>query len=296
MIDRNQNIYLHPLKRFSTTGITADVLRLDLLHPVVSGNKWFKLRYYLQAAREKGAGTIATFGGAYSNHIVATAFAAREQGFNSIGFIRGEEPAQLSHTLQDARSFGMELVFLSRELYRQPDDVMSIYNKPGWLWVPEGGSGKTGADGAAGILDTIKKDDYSHIICAAGTGTTMAGLVKAAAAGQQVTGISVLKGYEAMADTVRDMLDEHEKQNAFEIIHDYHFGGYARYPESLLTFMRDLWENEKVPTDIVYTAKMFYGAYDLAQKEQFPAGSRLLLIHTGGLQGNGSLPAGTLPF
>ncbi|SKA07084.1 1-aminocyclopropane-1-carboxylate deaminase/D-cysteine desulfhydrase [Sediminibacterium ginsengisoli] len=296
MIVRNQNICLHPLKHFPATGITADVLRLDELHPVVSGNKWFKLQYYLEEALNSGADTIATFGGAYSNHIVATAFAAREQGLKTVGFIRGEEPPQLSHTLRDAKAFGMELVFLSREKYREPANVMTLYGKPGWLWVPEGGSGKTGADGAAGILDTVNKDLYSHIICAAGTGTTVAGLVKAASERQLVTGISVLKGYDEMPEAVKSMLNENEKQKPFKIIHEYHFGGYARCPETLLAFMRELWETETIPTDIVYTAKMFFGVCDLARKGEFPEGSRLLLIHTGGLQGNGSLPAGTLPF
>lgn len=291
-----QNIRLEPLPGFSNEGIGVSILRLDLLHPVVSGNKWFKLQYYLQEALAAGKTTIASFGGAYSNHIVAMAYTAKQTGLKSIGYIRGEMNKKLTPTLSDAKEFGMELVFTDRAGYRDKNTIIHQNNQPGIFWIMEGGYGVPGANGAAGILKIVETGDYTGIICAVGTGTMMAGLIKAARPDQRVTGISVLKNHFELENEVRALLTGAEKESRFSIHHDYHFGGYAKYSEELIEFMNLTWQDTGVPTDIVYTAKLLFAARDLIRKEYFAPGSRLLIIHSGGLQGNRSLPPGILPF
>lgn len=274
----------------------ADILRLDRVHPVVSGNKWFKLRYYLETAAAQSKSTLASFGGAYSNHLVALAFAGQASGFKTIGLIRGDADVPLSHTLVQARSYGMEFIFTDRAAYRNKEQLMQIHDRPGLLWIPEGGYGPEGARGASEILKLADTSGYTHILCAVGTGTMMAGLVKAAAPDQEVIGISVLKGNLSLHSELDVLLDHHDRQKKYTILHDYHFGGYGKHPEVLLQFMRYTWQKEQLPTDIVYTSKLLYAAKELVAAGYFPAGSRLLLIHSGGLQGNGSLPPNTLPF
>ncbi|HEX8356222.1 MAG TPA: pyridoxal-phosphate dependent enzyme, partial [Segetibacter sp.] len=174
--------------------LTLDVLRLDELHPIISGNKWFKLQYYLHEALELQKQTVATFGGAWSNHIIATAFACKEAGLRSLGIIRGEEPKQLSPTLQYAMDYGMKLHFVSRERYRNKQAVKAGISDTDHYWIDEGGFGLTGAKGASEILQLVNSSTYSHIICAVGTGTMLAGLLIAANEGQQLIGISSMKG------------------------------------------------------------------------------------------------------
>ncbi|HEX6915727.1 MAG TPA: pyridoxal-phosphate dependent enzyme [Chitinophagaceae bacterium] len=275
--------------------IHCEVLRLDQIHPVVSGNKWFKLRYYLADAKASGCSTIATFGGAWSNHLVATAFACREAGLRSLGIVRGEAPAALSSTLRDAMAYGMELVFVSRTRFHQKDEIKNGFGQE-YFWVDEGGYGIRGMEGAAGILDLVPENNYSHIICACGTGTTLAGLVQASAQWQHCVGITVLKGHTSLAAEVNRLVVETNKQNRFTVVHDYHFGGYAKHPPELLEWMNDLWRQTGLPTDIVYTGKLLFAVKDLIQKQFFDSGDKLLIIHSGGLQGNRSLPEGTLEF
>lgn len=295
MYAKLQNIRLQPLPHFSTAEVQTDILRLDLLHPIVSGNKWFKLKYYLAEAHSLGFKTIATFGGAFSNHIVATAYAAREAGLTSRGYIRGEANDPLSPTLQQAQDFGMELFFVTREQYRQPEHIMQTHQEASVYWVREGGYGLLGAKGAGEMLALVDTSIYTHIICAVGTGTMLAGLVRSARHDQQLVGISVLKNHLALAEEVNTLLPNGQ-QAPFTILHNYHFGGYARHPAELIRFMYKTWELELVPTDIVYTSKLLYAVKDLLANQYFPVGSRLLVIHSGGLQGNASLSAGTLPF
>lgn len=293
----SQNINIQSLSSWMTgSHTTADVLRLDRIHPVVSGNKWFKLKYYLEAAKQTGKDTLVSFGGAYSNHIAALAYAGRELGLKTIGFIRGEAHSPLSHTLASAQSCSMELVFIDRSAYRHKDAIMQTHAHPGWYWIPEGGYGPEGARGASEILKMTDTSGYSHIICAVGTGTMMAGLIQSASQDQEVMGISVMKGNDTLEEAVTTLLDIAGKQKRYSILHDYHFGGYGKHPSNLVRFMQDLWENEQLPTDIVYTSKLLFAVKDCIEKKYFPSNSRLLLIHSGGLQGNDSLPAHTLPF
>lgn len=296
MYAKLQNIKVQPLPHFSVGDTQTDILRLDLLHPVVSGNKWFKLKYYLAEALAGNYRTLASFGGAYSNHIVATAFAARESGLASIGYIRGEETTPLSPTLRNAMDYGMRLEFVSRELFRNTEAIMAATVDSSIYWVREGGFGSLGAKGAADILSVTDTSSYSHIICAVGTGTMLAGLVQAALTHQQLVGISVLKNHFGLEQEVRSLLPSGGELASFSIEQDFHFGGYAKHPQNLIRFMQETWVQEQLPTDIVYTSKLLFAVKNLLAHQYFPAGSRLLLIHSGGLQGNASLPAGTLPF
>jgi 1-aminocyclopropane-1-carboxylate deaminase len=296
MIESLQNNSVQRLRSLSAKDMPVDILRLDRLHPVVSGNKWFKLKYYLQDALAQQKTTIASFGGAYSNHIVAIAFAAKEAGLKSIGFIRGEISAHSSPTLQQAMDYGMEVIYVDREAFRHKASIRQQYPDPGYYWVMEGGYGELGSRGAADILRIADTSSYTHILCAVGTGTMLSGLVRAALPEQRVIGISVLKNNAGIEAETRFLLGDEYRNKSFSINHDYHFGGYAKHPEPLIIFMRELWETEQLPTDIVYTSKLLFAAKDLLSKNNFPPQARILLIHSGGLQGNRSLPPGTLPF
>lgn len=280
---------------FTHSKTSSDVLRLDKIHPVISGNKWFKLKYYLQDAASKNLNTILTFGGPYSNHIVATAFACKLQHIKCIGIIRGEKPEILSHTLQSAEHYGMELFFIDRTSYKNKIIPSQIDSEDLYI-VPEGGYGKLGGKGAAEILDIIDLEKYSHIICACGTGTTLAGLVSNKKEYQKVIGINVLKGYEKITDDIKIIVDNTHQNLKFEINNDYHFGGYAKYNADLINFMNLLWVKEKIPTDFVYTGKLFFAVKQMILNDYFEKDSRLLIIHSGGLQGNLSLPDKTLLF
>ncbi len=275
--------------------ISLHVLRLDLIHPEISGNKWFKLKYYLKNAVEQGFGTVATFGGAYSNHILATACACKKSGLKSMGIIRGEEPAVISHTLIMARQFGMQLYFVSRAEYKEPELLKKKINEA--YWINEGGFGAEGVCGAKEIMALCKEpEQYGHVVCAVGTGTMMAGIVKAVNINQFVTGISVMKGNPVLIKNVKALIGNESAAKQYDILHDYHFGGYAKYPAELTDFMNKTWRQHHLPTDIVYTAKTFYAVEQMIRNNTIQPGSNVLMIHSGGLQGNLSLPAGTLCF
>lgn len=294
MTESLQNATIQPLHSLYAKDMPVDVLRLDRVHPVVSGNKWFKLKYYLADALAQQKTTIATFGGAWSNHLVAAAYAARGAGLNSIGFVRGEAGTTPSAALEDAVRYGMEIRYVNRQDFRTPALIRNRFDAPGIYWISEGGYGPNGAAGAADILRAADTSGYSHILCAVGTGTMLSGLVSAALPGQQVIGISVLKNNVGLESAVRALLPD--AAASFAIHHQYHFGGYAKHPQSLIDFMNELWATEHLPTDIVYTGKLMYAAMDLIAQNHFPAGARILLVHSGGLQGNRSLPPGTLSF
>ncbi len=235
----------------------VDVVRLDALHPVVSGNKWFKLQPYLNDAINKGFSEIVTFGGAFSNHIVACAFACKDLGLQCTGIIRGEEPKLWSHTLLRASEYGMKLCFVSREQYRDKALMAQGYSHA--YLIGEGGYGTLGAEGAAGILEKVADaGNYTHIVCATGTGTTLAGLVQGALPHQSVVGISVLKNHTSIREEVEALLFKNDLTKRWVVLHDYHFGGYAKYNPLLLRFMNETWQQHALPTDFVYTAKAWF--------------------------------------
>lgn len=277
---------------FFNREIHVSVLRLDMIHPVISGNKWFKLRFYIDEAIAQRKTTVLTFGGAWSNHIIATAAACKLNGLKATGLIRGEAPAALSPTLLQAREWGMELVFISRNDYRQKIIPAGLLRDTSYL-IPEGGYGEMGARGAATMLDRVTKKDYTHYCCAVGTGTMMAGLTRAALPGQQIIGVSVLKNNHDLDRNVSVLC---AGSRSWQLLHGHHEGGYARHSPALIRFMNEFYGHTGIPSDFVYTGKLFFAIRRLIEDHFFPPGSRLLLIHSGGLQGNVSLPKGTLNF
>ena len=261
---------------FSEKKAEVSVLRLDLIHPEISGNKWFKLKYNLEEAQRLGHDTILTFGGAFSNHIHATAVACHQAGFKSIGVIRGEEESSSNDTLKDAQVNGMHLHFVSRHGYRSKNDsefISELHAKFGNFYlVPEGGDNELGAKGCEEILP--KENDFDIVFCACGTGTTFKGILNSLQSHQQLIGISVLKG-------------EGELTKLFpQINSNYHFGGYAKHTRDLLDFKNRFEKQTQIPLDYFYTAKLFYAVNDMIQNNKFPVGAKILIIHSGGLQGN----------
>ncbi len=272
-------------------GITLWVKREDLLHPSISGNKWRKLKYNLQAARAQNKSTLLTFGGAYSNHIAATAAAGKEFGFATIGIIRGEEHLPLNPTLSFAASCGMQLHYITREEYRlksEPDFLESFslkFDQP--YIIPEGGTNTLAVKGCTEIVQDIQID-YDYICCASGTGGTIAGIIAGLAGNKKVLGFPALKGGEFLYKEIEAMVQEYngQKYTNWQLITDYHFGGYAKVKPELLAFMQAFQEQLQIPLEPVYTGKMFFGLFDLIQKRYFEKGSTIVAVHTGGLQGN----------
>ncbi|MFN8674304.1 MAG: 1-aminocyclopropane-1-carboxylate deaminase/D-cysteine desulfhydrase [Candidatus Sericytochromatia bacterium] len=279
------------LEQIKQKNIEADILRIDKTHEVVSGNKPFKLKYYLEDCKKQNKDTILTFGGAYSNHIVATAFACREAKLNSIGVIRGNFFTELSHTLKDAISYDMKLEFFSKEEFRNRKEKYTyLKEKYGDIYIiPEGGEGILGIKGSEDILKVDDCTSYTHIICAMGTGTTYIGIARASEEKQIIIGIPVLKGFDniLVSDYFKNIPEN--KKKYCKIFSNYHFGGYAKKTELLLNTINNFYDKTKIPTDFVYTGKMLYAFLDLLEKDFFPENSKVLLIHSGGLQGNLSI-------
>lgn len=280
--------------------VRLSVLRLDKIHPVVSGNKLFKLYYFLEEAAQSSHKTILSFGGAYSNHLAATAFACRALQLKSIGIVRGEQPAHLSPTLQQCMNDGMQLKFITRQQFAEKENgafTSSLQNEFGdCVIVPEGGYHPSGANGAALIMDIPGCRNYSHICTATGTGTTLAGLLKAAAPSQTIVALPVLKGMTDIEERIAYLTGNKDPFKNLQLLNDYHFGGYAKKTEALIQFINKCWQQFHLPLDFVYTAKMLFGIIDRIKDGYFPPGSNILCLHTGGLQGNKSLPLHTLLF
>lgn len=271
------------------------MLRLDLLHPEIQGNKWFKLKYNFQAAEQAGKRRLLTFGGAYSNHIAATAAACRLIHWPCTAIIRGQRPPQPGHTLLRAEADGMELVFVSRETYREKNQVNWESMFPDHYVVPEGGHNAEGAKGCEDILSLAPTGDYTHILCAVGTGTTLAGLINAALPQQQVLGISALKGALSLHNDVTALLKPGTRA-AWQLLHDYHQGGYGKITPAVTDFINDFYRQTTIPLDVVYTGKMTLALQKMVLSGHLPEGAKVLCIHTGGLQGNLSLAHGVLCF
>ncbi len=230
----------------SKNKIEVSILRLDKLSPVISGNKWFKLRYYLEDAIIQKKKGIITFGGAWSNHIIATAAACRMNGLKSVGIIRGEEPKERSYTLIKAREMGMQLIFISRSAY-QNKEIPKLPDAKEYYLINEGGYGEKGAMGASTILHYCSQS-YSHYCCAIGTGTMMAGLINGVSATQRVIGISVLKNNLTLEEKIEALLVKNDNKIAnlnWQLIHNYHFGGYAKHQPVLIDFMNELYLTNK---------------------------------------------------
>lgn len=278
----------------------VDLLRLDSLHPIVSGNKFYKLRFYIAAAIQNGCSTVVSFGGPYSNHIVALAFTAKEAKLKSIGYIRTNANEPMTPSLAEAKAYGMELVYLGRtDFQTEKASILELSaTKSDSYFIDEGGYGTIGAKGAATILSENDTAHYDYIICAVGTGTMLAGCINAASTNQKIIGIPVLKNEGSIEAEINALLLDHDDKNnqPYTLLHQFHQGGYAKTNPMMIDFMNRLWDTEKIPTDIVYTSKLLIGIEQLINENYFEKDASILVIHSGGLQGNRSLPEGTLKF
>lgn len=283
---------IQPLNKFWYGNKVAalDMLRLDLLHPVVSGNKWYKLRLNLKHAIEGGFKTVVTSGGGFSNHLVATAFAARAFGLKSVGIVRGKYD-HLTPTLQHCRAEGMELIFVSQEDYKnkhQPawaERIVAHFDET--LIIPEGGANEWGRAGA-GLLNRFVRDSYTHVAVAVGSGTTLIGLRNKINEEQQVLGFVPMKRGTYLAADISDHLQPGRNKN-WQLFDEWHFGGFGKWNDELLAFMNDFYKVHNIPLDIVYTSKMMYGIKELLADNFFSSADKVLCIHSGGLQGNVSV-------
>ena len=277
----NQQIHIN-----FTNSISLTIKREDLNHPFISGNKLRKLKYNLLQAKAKNKETLLTFGGAFSNHIAAVAYAGKEQGFKTIGIIRGDElcdKIEQNPTLRFAQKNGMKFEFVSRDDYRLKNEnafIEKLRNKFGDFYlVPEGGTNELAVKGCEEIL-TEEDSAFDYVCCAVGTGGTISGLINSATPNQKILGFPALKG-----DFLTDEIRIFAKKDNWDLISDYHFGGYGKVNLELIEFINTFFEETKVPLDPIYTGKMVFGVIDLINKNYFPAHSKILLIHTGGLQG-----------
>ena len=270
-----------------SSNCTVYIKREDLIHPIVSGNKFRKLKYNILQSKAENQTKILTFGGAFSNHIAAVAYAAKKNGFQSIGIIRGDElenKVNENPTLSFARNCGMQFDFVSRETYRkksEPDFIENLKEKYGDFYlIPEGGTNELAIKGCQEILN---EDDnaFDYICCSVGTGGTISGIINSTNELQKVLGFPALKsGY------LKDEICKFAKNNRWDLISDYHFEGYGKINNELVAFINTFYKQTKIPLDSIYTGKMLYGVFDLIKKGFFPVNSKILVIHTGGIQGN----------
>ena len=284
----NSQVFLSELEG---KDIQLFIKREDEIHPFVWGNKFRKLKYNLQEATLQQKKTLLTFGGAFSNHILATAVAGKLQGFSTIGIIRGEElgidldkTLAGNATLRNAAAHGMKFEFISREQYRNKTSVnflKILEEKYGDFYsIPEGGTNELAVKGCEEIL-TTEDNEFDYICSCVGTGGTLAGIINSAQKHQKVLGFPALKG-DFLTKEIQQYTDS---QQNWGLVTDYHFGGYGKYTEELIHFINRFKNETDIPLDPIYTGKMMFGILDRIQKNKFPKGSKLLIIHTGGLQG-----------
>lgn len=283
---KKENIYNKKIEFDSPLNIELYIKREDLIHPYISGNKYRKLKYNLIEAKNQQKETLLTFGGAFSNHIAATAAAGKELHFKTIGIIRGEEledKIQDNPTLAFAKANGMKLVFISREQYKQKDSKYykdSLIEKFGACYMlPEGGTNNLAIKGCEEILTV--DDEYFDIICVSvGTGGTMAGIVNSTKPHQRVIGFSALKG-----DFLENELKKWTSKRNWEITDAYCIGGYAKVNQELIHFINHFKRETEIKLDPIYTGKMMYGIFQMIRDQKIQKKSRILAVHTGGLQG-----------
>ncbi|MEN0048092.1 MAG: pyridoxal-phosphate dependent enzyme [Bacteroidota bacterium] len=269
---------------FQAKKVRVFVKRDDLIHPIISGNKWRKLKYNLQAAKAQNFKTLLTFGGAFSNHIAATAVAGQVFDFQTIGIIRGEEYLPLNPTLQLAKESGMQLIYVSRSDYRTKDRL-SLAKRlvtESFYFIPEGGTNQLALKGCSEILTEMDSQQFGYICVSCGTGGTVSGIIQAANPTQKVMGFSALKG-DFLKQEITNLLDQNYDNWTLQT--DYHFGGYAKFKPELIAFINQFKAEHSIQLDPIYTGKLFYGVFDLIEQHHFSENSRILIVHTGGLQG-----------
>ncbi|MEP6611080.1 MAG: pyridoxal-phosphate dependent enzyme [Mucilaginibacter sp.] len=271
-------------KLFDDKGIGVFIKRDDLIHPIISGNKWRKLKYLLQRAQAENKNHLVTFGGAYSNHLLATAAAAAKFGFKATGIVRGEEVT--NDTLFLCRLHGMNLLFTDRESYRDKPALFDKYfgDDPCAIFIDEGGASAEGAQGCSELVDELT-ETYDHIFCACGTGTTAAGIINGIQKHRlstQFNAIPVFKNGEFIKDEIDRFLTVPADYHLHTV---YHFGGYGKTDERLIEFIKQFVAETGILIEPVYTGKMLYALYNLAATDYFKPGSRVLAIHSGGIWG-----------
>jgi 1-aminocyclopropane-1-carboxylate deaminase len=265
---------------FEQKQVQVFVKRDDLTHPFISGNKFRKLKYNLLEAERLGMKKLLTFGGAYSNHLSAFAFSCKAFGFDGKVIVRGDELTEKSSpTLAFAASQGVELEFVTRTAYRNKEEITAKYSDE-YFVIPEGGSNILALKGVREVIDEI--GDFDYIMTACGTGGTMAGLIQKT--DSEVIGIAALKGGDFLRDDISNLLANPFPDNA-TIFTQYHFGGYAKHTPELITFIRNFEAKHGILLEQVYTGKMVYAFYDLLNHDYFRPNSKVILLHTGGLQG-----------
>lgn len=272
-------------------GVNLFVLRTDLNHPHISGNKLYKMKYNLLEAKKQNKKTILTFGGAFSNHIAATAAAGKEYGFKTIGIIRGEEYPQLNPTLQFAAECGMHLQYVSRTLFRNKAELNKYAHKTfpeeNIYFIPEGGSNELGVIGCKEIAQHISIP-FDYICCACGTAATISGITFSLTGNQKAIGFQILKAENYLKQEVEKWFEHFNLPltSNWHIDENYHFGKYGKINPALTNFINYFEKENTIPLDYVYTGKMMFGIYDLIKKGFFKRGQTIIAIHTGGLQGN----------
>lgn len=257
-----------------------------LNHPLVSGNKWWKLKYNLEEASRLGHKKLLTFGGTYSNHIYATAAAAKELGFEAIGIIRGEETLPLNSTLAFAKEKGMQLHYVTREAYRkktEPGFKKKLTDLFGDFYlIPEGGTNELAVKGVTEFANLLSQEtEFDYLCLPVGTGGTIAGIISGLNTNRKIIGFPALKGARFLETEIRAYTEEEN----WQLMYEYHFGGYAKSTEKLIDFINEFKSIHKIPLDPIYTAKMMFGIFDLVRKGFFETGSSIMVLHTGGLQG-----------
>jgi len=270
-------------------GVHLHILRLDIIHPFISGNKWYKLKYNLETAFREGHDTVLSFGGAYSNHIHALATVANEKGLKSIGVIRGEPTLPLNPTLEYACKMGMKLHYISRGDFREKasgvflDDLKKTFG-PFYI-IPEGGTNTLALKGASEIVDE-NVALYDYLCLPVGTGGTIGGVICGMQGRGTILGFPVLKGDFLPLEIAKLVMNHVNKSfSNWELINDFHFGGYAKFTSQLIDFINRFKSEQQIPLDPIYTGKMMFGVCSLIESGYFNKGSRILAIHTGGLQG-----------
>ncbi|KZY45077.1 MULTISPECIES: 1-aminocyclopropane-1-carboxylate deaminase/D-cysteine desulfhydrase [unclassified Oleiphilus] len=285
-------VHSFPLEIAKDQLVTLDCLRLDKVHPFISGNKWYKLKHHLLAAVAAGKSQIVSFGGAHSNHLHALAYAANQLNLDSVGIVRGEPHGDLTPTLQDCEKWGMKIQWLDRETYRHTasnttPDMYKEAMPEAWV-VPEGGAGRQGTLGIESLFNTLHHAgqlNYDLIACAVGSGATLAGIAQANIGRAQCVGFSALKNAHDLEHRVERQLSGASRVNPWRICHHYHFGGFAKINSRLTEFISDVYDEHGLVLDPVYTGKMMYGLAEYIHQGRIQAGARVLAVHTGGLQG-----------
>ncbi len=289
--NKNSRIQQIHFSEIENRDVSLFIKREDELHPFISGNKYRKLKYNLAEAAKQQKSTLLTFGGAYSNHIAATAAVGFAYNLKTIGIIRGDELAinliktlQNNPTLKFASEHNMKLDFVSRAAYRDktsPEFIAKLQEKFGDFYlVPEGGTNNFALKGCQEIL-TEEDAKYAIICCAVGTGGTISGIINSLNNQQKAIGFPALKGDFLQNEIKKYIL----KSDNWSLNIDYHFGGYAKVSEELIIFINKFKSETKIPLDPVYTGKMMFGIVDLIKNDYFEKGTKILAIHTGGLQG-----------